>query len=101
MAQNQVKRGRKLGTHCTEEHRALIETAKVLKRLQAHFFGEIDLTPTQIRVAEILLRKTVPDLSQTDITDTVTHRYVVEVSAKLTREEWIKEYSPRAQPTIQ
>jgi hypothetical protein len=57
--------------------------------------------PTQIRTAEILLRKCVPDLMQTDITGAFTHRYVVEAPAQLSRDEWVKEYSPPAEPTIQ
>jgi hypothetical protein len=37
-----------------------IRAALIIERLRAHAMGEIDLSPTQIRVAEILLRKVVP-----------------------------------------
>src|SRR5437763_1317838 len=39
------------------------------------FMGELDLTPTQIRVGEILLRKVIPDLTHTDLSTTLTRRY--------------------------
>jgi hypothetical protein len=41
--------------------------------------GELELTATQIRAAEILLRKCLPDLQQTDLNVLSTRRYVVEV----------------------
>lgn len=94
-----MKRGPKTGTHQTKEHRDNIDTAMVIRRFQEHFKGEIELSATQVRVGEILLRKTVPDLSQTDLTATHVHRYVVEAPAALSRDEWIKEYSTG--PTIQ
>jgi len=97
MAQNQkVKRGPKVGTHHTEEHRANIDAAKLIKRLQMNALGQLEheMTPGQIRSAEILLRKSLPDLVQAEITDEFTHRYVIEAPAQLTREQWIQEYSP-------
>jgi hypothetical protein len=50
--------------------------------------GELELTPTQIRVGEILLRKVIPDLTHTDLSATLTRRYVVEVPAQLSDDEW-------------
>ena len=55
--------------------------------------GELKLTPTQIRAAEILLRKCVSDLQQTDLNVLSTRRYVVEVPPQLSDEEWEKKYS--------
>ena len=55
---------------------------------------------SQIRTAEILLRKVLPDLSKTDINDTSPQRYVIEVPPELTREQWIEKYGPKDQ-TIQ
>lgn len=100
MAKEKMRTGPKVGTHQTAEHRANIDTAMILRRFDEHFRGEIELTPTQVRVGEILLRKTVPDLSQTDLTATHVHRYVIEAPSELSREEWEKRYSP-PQPTIQ
>lgn len=40
-----------------------IKTGMLIKRLSDHVRGDIEMTATQIRAAEILLRKSVPDLS--------------------------------------
>ena len=42
----------------------------IIDRFQKHFMGELDLTPTQIRVGEVLLRKVIPDLTHTDLNTT-------------------------------
>jgi hypothetical protein len=73
--------------------REKIRTSQLINRLQAHFFGEIELTAAQIRTAEILLRKCLPDLAATDISAQSTHRYVIEVPPTLSKEEWQKKYS--------
>jgi hypothetical protein len=36
----------------------------IVKRLQDHILGEVEMNATQIRAAEILIKKTLPDLSQ-------------------------------------
>jgi hypothetical protein len=33
------------------------------RRLQNHVLGKIEMSPTQLRAAEVLLKKTLPDLS--------------------------------------
>ena len=35
----------------------------IIKRLHDHIVGECDLSATQVRSAEVLLRKSIPDLS--------------------------------------
>jgi hypothetical protein len=68
----------------------------------AHFFGEIELTAAQIRTAEILLRKCLPDLAAAKIKSEQAHRYVVEVPGMLSRDEWQRKYGPQIKdPTIQ
>ena len=42
-------------------------------RLQAHVEGQIQMTPTQIKAAEILLRKTMPDLQSVSLTGADGH----------------------------
>ena len=42
--------------------RQRIKTGVLTKRLEDHALGVLELSQTQIRAAEILLRKTVPDL---------------------------------------
>src|SRR3990167_6697386 len=48
--------------------RQKIQTSQLINRLQASALGEIDLTATQLKSIEILLRKTLPDLSAVDHT---------------------------------
>ncbi len=43
--------------------RQRIQASQIMNRLQDHILGLVELSPTQIRAAEILLRKTVPDLT--------------------------------------
>lgn len=46
-----------------EEIRAKIETTKILNLLGQHVKDEVKMESTQIRAAEILLNKTIPNLS--------------------------------------
>lgn len=46
-----------------DSHRASIGIGVILDRLQKHTQGKLDMSSTQVRAAEILLRKTIPDLS--------------------------------------
>lgn len=73
--------------------RKQIRAGHIVGRLMRHFDGEIVLTDSQIKVGFGLLRKSLPDLVQSEIVGEMTYRYVIEAPAKLTREQWIKEYS--------
>jgi hypothetical protein len=46
------------------EVRHRIKTSMLIKRLTDHAEGLVELQPTQVKAIEILLRKTLPDLSQ-------------------------------------
>lgn len=46
-----------------ENTRLKIQAAQLINRLTNHANGEIELTATQVRSIEILLRKILPDLS--------------------------------------
>lgn len=46
-----------------DETRAKIQASQLINRLTDHALGEISLESTQIKAIEILLRKTLPDLS--------------------------------------
>ncbi len=50
-----------------EELRARIRSSYLINRLQNHADGEIGMTPTQIKAAEILLSKTLAGLQATEI----------------------------------
>lgn len=51
-----------------EQWRGKIQVGNLLTRLQKHAKGEVDMTPTQVKAVEILLRKAVPDLKAIEIT---------------------------------
>jgi hypothetical protein len=72
--------------------REKIRASQLINRLQKCAFGEISLTTTQLRAIEILLRKSIPDLAAVEIQSEQTHRYVVEIPAVLTREQWLEKY---------
>ena len=40
-----------------------IKTTQLVKRLEKHALGEIEMEPTQVRAIEVLLKKSLPDLS--------------------------------------
>lgn len=43
--------------------REKIRTTQLVNRLEKHALGEISMEPTQVRAIEVLLRKSLPDLS--------------------------------------
>ena len=47
--------------------RAQIQASFIVTRLQGHIAGEVDMTPTQIKASEILLKKILPDLQVADL----------------------------------
>lgn len=48
--------------------RAKIQTSQLINRLTDHAHGKVELTNTQVRAIEILLKKTIPDLSAVEMT---------------------------------
>lgn len=53
--------------HHQDEVRARIQTSQLVNRLTDHALGEVELSATQIRAIEILLKKSIPDLSAIEI----------------------------------
>lgn len=45
------------------EAREKIKTTQLVNRLQDHGLGKIEMSPTQVKAVEILLRKRIPDLA--------------------------------------
>jgi hypothetical protein len=56
-----------------ENTRLKIQTSQLVNRLTNHALGKVDLQPTQVKAIEVLLRKTLPDLSSIDGSLTHTH----------------------------
>lgn len=63
--------------------RAKIQATHILKRLSDHVDGKLDLAPSQIKAAEILLRKSLPDLSAVTISGDPDSPVVSEVMVRL------------------
>lgn len=69
-------------TKLTETWRQRLRVAAMLNRLQDHAEGKCEMTATQVRAAEIILRKAVPDLSSIAHEGEVSHRYIAEIPAE-------------------
>lgn len=50
-----------------DDVRTKIQTSQLINRLTNHAFGELELNATQLRAIEILLKKSLPDLSQVEM----------------------------------
>jgi hypothetical protein len=62
------KRGERYTKFQTEACRAKIKTTQIINRLQGHLSGDFELSPTQVRCAEILLNKSLASLTATELT---------------------------------
>lgn len=51
--------------------REKIRASQLINRLMDHALGEVDMSATQVRAAEALLKKCLPDLKSSD--DRITH----------------------------
>lgn len=78
-----------LGKKHADKTREKIQVSHIVNRLNSAAKGELELTPTQLRAAEILLKKALPDLQSISITGEdggpvrIDHAFAVQpVSAK-------------------
>lgn len=55
-----------------EDWRKRIQAGIILDRLTKHIKGEIELSATQVSAANILLRKSIPDLTSSDVNAKLT-----------------------------
>ena len=51
----------------TPEWKEKIRVGVILDRLSKHVDGEVEMSSTQIKAAEILLKKVVPDVARTEL----------------------------------
>ena len=58
--------------------RQRIRVGNIVRRLIDHTMGTVEMSPTQVRAAEILLKKAMPDLSAVEYTNQVNNRPVEE-----------------------
>ena len=57
-----------------------MQCSNIVRRLLKHTMGEIEMSATQVRAAEILLKKCLPDLTSVEHSGEVKHRNVEEWS---------------------
>lgn len=80
-----------------EETRTRIKVGQIVNRLQSHVDGIVELSPTQVRAAEILLRKVLPDLAMVEHSGEVEHSYVVRIPAPAAEPlSWQQKHAPPA-----
>ncbi len=58
---------RKIHTTLREEWRQKIQASQLINRVQGHALGDVEMSATQLKAAEILLRKVAPDLARTEV----------------------------------
>jgi hypothetical protein len=58
----------RIRAHHQDEVRAKIQTSQLINRLQDHISDKIELSSTQIKAIEILLKRTLPELSSIEHT---------------------------------
>jgi hypothetical protein len=80
-----------------DEWRAKIQTTMLIKRLTDHASGDVELSPTQIKAIEVLLRKVAPDLQAVEHSGDIEHHYVAELPAVAANvDEWKQQHLPES-----
>ena len=74
-----------------EEARQKISTTQLIRRLEKHALGTLELAPTQVRAIEILLRKVIPDLAMTEIIGEIQHNVFRVPAVAESSEAWERE----------
>ena len=75
-----------------EQVRARIRATELINRPQSHIFDGLELSLSQVRGIEILLRKCIPDLSTTTINADINVRYVAHLPEPISRQAWLEKY---------
>ena len=70
---------RKRQVRLSEEWRERIRSAAILQRLDRAAMGEVEMTSSQLKAAEIVLRKTIPDLNKTELSGPDGGKITVEI----------------------
>ncbi len=74
-----------------ERVRARIRTTQLTRRLTKHVLGKVEMSATQVTAALGLLKKTLPDLSATELSGEIRQRDVSD--QPITEEQWTEQYS--------
>jgi hypothetical protein len=73
------------GAWTPEKVRQRIQAGVLVRRLTDHVLGKLEMTASQVRAAEVLLRKSVPDLQSVEGTLDVTARVTVGFTDRVKR----------------
>lgn len=76
-----------------EEAREKIKTTQLINRLQNHALGAVEMSPTQVRAIEILLKKRIPDLTSVEAKMDADVRHYDTSDKPLTNDEWERQYA--------
>lgn len=71
---------RKNRTTLSVEWRERIRSGVILQRLEKAALGELEVSPNSLKAAEIVLRKTLPDLAKHEISGAEGQPLVVEIT---------------------
>jgi hypothetical protein len=71
-----------------EACRQKIQTSQLLNRLSDHVFKGKEMSPTQLRAAEIMLRKALPDLASVEHKGEGLVPYAIVVPMSANAEDW-------------
>lgn len=78
-----------------EKFRASIRVGLIRNRLMNHLLGKLEMTPTQLKAAEILLNKCVPSMASMEHSGEVQHSFVAGLpEVTKSTEEWKQHYAP-------
>lgn len=78
-----------------DEWRTKIQVSMLVNRLEDCAQGNVELSSTQVKAIEILLRKVAPDLQSVEHTGEIEHRYVAEVPSVVAEPvEWQQQHTP-------
>lgn len=70
-------RGRPIGRRHQDDVRKKIQASQLINRLNDHVFGMVEMTATQLKAAEVLLKKSLPDLQSIDVTGELEHKHTL------------------------
>lgn len=62
-----IAAGPKLRRPLAAEVRGKIQAQMLINRLEQHASGKLDMSPTQVRAVEVLLKKVLPDLQSAEL----------------------------------
>ena len=95
-----MTRGRRPGFKIPEEHRVKIANSSILNALMEHAMGQREMSGTQVTAAIALLKKVLPDMTESKSDVTVEHRSVMRIPepAKDTTEWLMSSGSPSQAP---